>query len=121
MRKRGICVTELDDAEKARFRAAVQPMYDRFRRPRQTHPADPGELKNKIYEITRLYVIYQFRDEFFANIFRQARQYPLGELVEYAQIRFHFFAKQDILSILLMAKIFCVRMRPPSNQAMQNA
>ena len=31
MRKRGICVTELDDAEKARFRAAVQPMYDRFR------------------------------------------------------------------------------------------
>ena len=31
MRKRGICVTELDEAEKARFRAAVQPMYDRFR------------------------------------------------------------------------------------------
>ena len=30
MRKRGICVTELDEAEKARFRAAVQPMYDRF-------------------------------------------------------------------------------------------
>ena len=30
MRKRGICVTELDDAEKARFRAAVQPMYDGF-------------------------------------------------------------------------------------------
>ena len=30
MRKRGICVTELDDAEKARFRAAVQPMYDEF-------------------------------------------------------------------------------------------
>ena len=30
MRKRGICVTELDDAEKARFRAAVQPMYDAF-------------------------------------------------------------------------------------------
>lgn len=31
MRKRGICVTELDEAEKARFRAAVQPIYDRFR------------------------------------------------------------------------------------------
>ena len=31
MRKLGICVTELDEAEKARFRAAVQPMYDRFR------------------------------------------------------------------------------------------
>lgn len=30
MRKRGICVTELDEAEKARFRAAVQPMYDEF-------------------------------------------------------------------------------------------
>ena len=30
MRKRGICVTELDEAEKARFRAAVQPMYDGF-------------------------------------------------------------------------------------------
>ena len=30
MRKRGICVTEMDDAEKARFRAAVQPMYDEF-------------------------------------------------------------------------------------------
>ena len=30
MRKLGICVTELDEAEKARFRAAVQPMYDRF-------------------------------------------------------------------------------------------
>ena len=30
MRKRGICVTELDEAEKARFRAAVQPMYDAF-------------------------------------------------------------------------------------------
>ena len=30
MRKLGICVTELDEAEKARFRAAVQPMYDEF-------------------------------------------------------------------------------------------
>jgi hypothetical protein len=37
--------------------------------PRQTHPADSGELKNKIYEITRLYVIYQFRDEFFCEHF----------------------------------------------------
>ena len=30
MRGKGICVTELDEAEKARFRAAVQPMYDEF-------------------------------------------------------------------------------------------
>ena len=30
MRKLGICVTELDETEKARFRAAVQPMYDGF-------------------------------------------------------------------------------------------
>lgn len=30
MRKAGICVTELDEAEKARFRAAVQPLYDAF-------------------------------------------------------------------------------------------
>ena len=30
MRARGICVTELDEAEKARFRAAVQPMYEEF-------------------------------------------------------------------------------------------
>ena len=30
MRQYGICVTELDEAEKARFRAAVQPLYDAF-------------------------------------------------------------------------------------------
>ena len=30
MRERGICVTELTEAEKARFRAAVQPLYDGF-------------------------------------------------------------------------------------------
>ena len=30
MRDNGIEVTELDDAEKAKFRAAVQPMYERF-------------------------------------------------------------------------------------------
>ncbi len=30
MRERGIEVTELDEAEKAKFRAAVQPMYDSF-------------------------------------------------------------------------------------------
>ena len=30
MRKRGIIITELSDEEKRRFRAAVQPLYDRF-------------------------------------------------------------------------------------------
>ena len=30
MREAGIVVTELDEAEKAKFRAAVQPMYDLF-------------------------------------------------------------------------------------------
>ena len=30
MRERGICITELDETEKARFRAAVRPMYDAF-------------------------------------------------------------------------------------------
>ena len=30
MRDNGIAVTELDDEEKAKFRAAVQPMYERF-------------------------------------------------------------------------------------------
>ena len=37
--------------------------------PCRPDPADPGELKNRIYEIARLYVIYQFRDELFCEHF----------------------------------------------------
>ena len=40
LRAAGIEVTELDEEEKARFRAAVQPMYDRF--------AQQGELIARI-------------------------------------------------------------------------
>ena len=40
LRAAGIEVTELDEEEKARFRAAVQPMYDRF--------AQQGELITRI-------------------------------------------------------------------------
>ena len=44
---------------------------------------------------------------------------PQANLLNMHRYVFTFLQKQDILSILLMAKIFCVRMRPPSNQAMQ--
>ena len=42
LRAAGIEVTELDEEEKARFRAAVQPMYDRF--------AQQGELIARIQQ-----------------------------------------------------------------------